>query len=154
MPCAITSPTSASASTVASDAAATDGDEEIAFARTKRAHDRCHIASSSPGGVPLGAGMTRTFGDQVRRQCTAGNIDDTQARPAHAQFVQPRPARDQEIAWPYTLAGYGHDAACSDIAAGTANALARHGFRHDLRDRAGRINGVRIDHAVTVLGHG
>ena len=101
----------------------------------ERFRDRRGIAAFGRNASNLGAGGPRALRDQIRSQRTAGNIDDAQARPAHAQSRYSRRARDQEIARQHAPSGFDDAAARGDIAAGAAHALPRDRLRQHLRQR-------------------
>ena len=84
----------------------------------------------------------------------AGDIDDAQLRTADVQSLQSGRARHQQIARQHAPPGLRDETACGDIAAGPAHALPRDRFRQHLRQRAGQIHGIGIEHAVASLRHG
>ena len=140
----------------AADAAAADGDEQIARVGIERLGDRRRIAPGGLGADDFGAGRAGAFRNQLRRHRLArrrGNIDDAQPRTAHVQLFQARRARDQQIERANAPPGGDDRTALGDIAAGAANALPRDRLRQHLNHRAGPVDGIGIDHAVATVRH-
>jgi hypothetical protein len=77
------------------NAAAADGQQQIAAVAIENLRDRGCIARRRLHAKNFGARGTRAFGDQIGRERAAGNVDDAQARPPHAQGLQTGCARDQ-----------------------------------------------------------
>ena len=156
MPCAMTSPRSANAVTVASvrptPVPPTIRSRSQALPSSAAAIDAASRAAAVDR-HDFGTGARAALRDQIRRDAAAGNIDDAQPRTANAQSLQSGGARHQEIARPHAPPGLRDETACRDIAAGPAHALPRNRLRQHLRHRPGQIDGIGIEHAIASLGN-
>ena len=116
--------------------------------------DRCGIAPCGSERNDIGAGAARALGDQIRRHRAAGNIDDAQPRPAHAQSrLVRRRARSGDRAAARAARPRRRRLPAAISRAGAPHPLPRNRLRQHLRHRAGHVDGIGIEHAVATIRH-